>query len=534
MYDCTVSVKKLRIVVVVIPQAIRLYRVGEAGPFGTQEDAGSFAPSGRSAKYVVWRLQPRSPEAIYEEQEEAMSTLETLYNEETRLAGPVPRRGAVSVFGFLRAVRNNNIAVWPEQAYRSDVLRLRILLRDVIVVNSPQLIKHILLDRVENYRKSPIQRRVLGPLLGESLLMSEGELWRRHRRIIAPIFRPQRIEQFTETMAAAVQEMLQEWSRVPRGEAVDVAGAMSALALTIITRAMFSSEPDSDMAAIVSTIPEYQRSVRPHLFDLLGLPQWVPRLDFSDRSARVDATCGILNATLNRIIEERRSKPNASDDLLSLLLNARDEAGAALDAGEIRDEVANFLLAGYDTSAHALTWTWYLLSLHPAEEKKLHDELRAVLGDRPPNGADLPRLHRARMILEESMRLYPPAHTLSRLVVADDDAYGHHLPKGATIIISPWLLHRNENLWDKPEVFRPDRFQQDEAAARHRFAYIPFGGGPRICIGAPFALAEGVLALATIAQRFRLRLAPTANVEPVALITLKPKYGLQMQLEPRI
>jgi cytochrome P450 len=461
--------------------------------------------------------------------------MSTMGNVEARvpLAGPPRYQGSVSVVRFLKGVRRNGIAVWPDEAYESDVLRLRVLMRNVLVVNSPVMLKHILLDRIDNYRKSPIQRRVLGPLIGDGLLMSEGELWRRHRRTIAPIFRPQRIARFTDAMAIATHEMLGNWARSPK-EPMDMASAMTALTLTIIARVMLSTEPDSDMQAIVASIPEYQRNVRPHLFDLVGLPKWIPRVDWDGTGSKVEATCGVLNRTIDRIVERRKAAREMPDDLLSLLLNARDEeTQQPMNAREIRDEVANIFLAGHDTTAHALTWVWYLLALHPREEEALHAELDAVLGDAPPKAADIERLPRARMILEEAMRLYPPAHTLSRFTVDDDEVLGHHIPKGATVIISPWLLHRHRRLWKDPDVFDPDRFSPEQVGARHRFAYIPFGAGPRICIGAPFAMAEGVMILASIAQRYRLRLVPGSTVEPVGLITLRPRDGLPMYLEPR-
>ena len=221
-------------------------------------------------------------------------------------------------------------------------------------------------------------------------------------------------------------------------------------------------------------------------------------------------------------------------DLLTRLIAARDEeTGAGMTAQEVRDQVITIFMAGHETTALALTWTWYLLSQHPAVEARLHAELDAVLGGRLPRHEDLARLPYSRMVIEESMRLYPPAHTISRQAIGDDVVLGHGIPARAAIIIAPWLLHRKPAIWDDPQRFDPERFSPERSAARHRFAYIPFGAGPRICIGMAFAMAEAVLILATIAQRYRLRLKKGHPVEPQGLITLRPRYGMRMHLERR-
>ncbi|HEX9491475.1 MAG TPA: cytochrome P450, partial [Stellaceae bacterium] len=219
---------------------------------------------------------------------------------------------------------------------------------------------------------------------------------------------------------------------------------------------------------------------------------------------------------------------------LARLLAARDEeTGGGMTMQEVRNQVVTIFMAGHETTALALTWTWYLLSQHPAAEAKLHTELAAALGGRTPRHEDLGKLRYTRMVLEESMRLYPPAHTLSRAAVGDDEVLGRRIPAGAQILIVPWLLHRNPKLWDRPGAFEPERFAPERAGSRHRFAYIPFGAGPRICIGAAFAMAEAMLLLTTIAQRYRLRLKPGFPVEPQGLITLRARHGMQMLLERR-
>ena len=247
---------------------------------------------------------------------------------------------------------------------------------------------------------------------------------------------------------------------------------------------------------------------------------------------------GILDefdASVDRLLTERGRAPDAEPkDLLARLIAARDtETGGGMTAQEVRDQVVTIFMAGHETTAQALAWTWYLLSHHPAAEAKLHEELAGVLGGRTPRNEDLVNLPYTRMVLEEAMRLYPPAHTLGREPIAADEVLGHRIPARSTVLVVPWMLHRKPSLWERPDRFEPERFSAEQTAARPRFAYLPFGAGPRICIGAAFAMAEGTLILATIAQRYRLHLKPGHPVEPQGLITIRPRYGLPMILERR-
>jgi cytochrome P450 len=248
-----------------------------------------------------------------------------------------------------------------------------------------------------------------------------------------------------------------------------------------------------------------------------------------------DGIFDTFDQKIDRLLTERGRTPDAEPkDLLARLIAARDsETGGGMTAKEVRDQVVTIFMAGHETTSQALSWTWYLLSLHPAVEAKLHAELADVLGGRTPRYDDIADLRYARMVIEESMRLYPPAHTTGRQPLAADEILGHRIPAGAEVLIMPWLLHRKPQLWEEPERFDPERFSPERSAERPRFAYIPFGAGPRICIGAAFAMTEAILILATIAQRYRLHLKPGFPVEPQGLITLRPRYGLQMRLERR-
>ncbi|HUI16958.1 MAG TPA: cytochrome P450 [Alphaproteobacteria bacterium] len=434
-----------------------------------------------------------------------------------------------AISGLARAwrIRKNSLAVWSDDAFRADFIETRMLFRRVLVVNAPQAVKHVLLDRADNYVKSFIARQLLKPL-GRGLLTSEGDTWRRQRRTMAPAFHPRRLEGFAPAMVESTLDMLQTWRSADDGAARDIAEEMPRLTLDIITRTMFSSDIRARVDEVRNAVRDYQRvGGRPAFFDLLGLPRWLPR----PQARRIAGATAALDGIIYAILEERRRERAPRDDLLGLLLAARDEeTGAGMDDRELRDQIATIFTAGHETTANALAWTWYLVALHPAVEEKLQAELREVLGGRAPAYGDLPRLGYTRMVIEEALRLYPPAHTMSREALADDEIAGHPVPKGSTVLISPWLIHRHEKLWERPLVFDPERMAPARLARQSRYAYIPFGGGPRICIGAGFALQEATLIVAAIAQEFRLTLLPGQQVEPLGLITLRPKGGLPMRL----
>jgi cytochrome P450 len=448
------------------------------------------------------------------------------------LAAPTPPQGPLPLRQFLRLLRDSSIATYRTDAYTADILERHLFWRRTFFVNEPGAIKHVLLDNAANYAKTEITRRLLEPGLGRGLLTSEGDTWRRHRRIMAPSFDHRSIVAYAPLMTEIAADLAGRWDTLPAGAEIDVAAAMMKATLHIISRTMFSSDSDEIVDVVESGVGRYQSAIRPGLVDLLELPKWLSRLTSWRRPERV---FGEFDKVIDRLLAERgRSAEGQPKDLLARLLAARDEeTGRGMTAEEIRNQVVTIFMAGHETTALALTWTWYLLSQHPAAEAKLHAELAAVLGGRVPRHEDLGKLRYTRMVLEESMRLYPPAHTLSRAAIGDDEVLGRRIPAGAQILVVPWLLHRNPKLWPQPGVFDPERFAPEHAGSRHRFAYIPFGAGPRICIGAAFAMAEAMLLLATIAQRYRLRLKPGFPVEPQGLITLRARHGMQMMPERR-
>lgn len=448
------------------------------------------------------------------------------------LAAPRPLERSLPLFKFLRVLRENSIATFRAEAYTADILERRLLWKRTLFVNQPDAIKHILLDNAANYRKTEITRRLLEPGLGRGLLTSEGETWRRHRRIMAPSFDHRSIVGYAPIMTEIAEKLLTDWDALPPAAEVDVAAAMMHATLHIISRTMFSSDSDDIVDVVERGVGRYQTEIRPGLADLLELPLWLSRLMSRQRAERVLSD---FDKAIDRLLAERgRVADKQRKDLLARLIAARDEeTGGGMTAEEVRNQVVTIFMAGHETTALALTWTWYLLSQHRAVEDRLHAELARVLGGRAPRHEDLAKLPYTRMVLEESMRLYPPAHTLSRQAVQEDEVLGRRIGAGTTILIVPWLLHRNPKLWERPGRFDPERFAPERAAQRHRFAYIPFGAGPRICIGAAFAMAEAMLVLATMAQRYRLRLKPGFAVEPQGLITLRARHGMRMILERR-
>jgi cytochrome P450 len=441
--------------------------------------------------------------------------------EDTYLA---PRFGLIE---SLRRVRTDQLSLLRPEAFGRSLLHSRFLFLHNFLVNKPEYIEHVLLTNHANYRKSEFLRHMLGPLLGEGLLISEGEFWRRQRRIAAPAFHSRRIADFVNTMASCTGAMLARWHTAT--QPFDVAAEMMALTLDIISRTMFSADVSRDVAT-VRRLMDVAVGLRVSMLDLFGLPQWLPR--FQPRAFR--RAIAEFDALMSRLIAERRADPVDHGDLLAMLLAARDaETGERMSDKQLRDEAITIFAAGHETSANALSWVWYLLAQNPDAEARLHDEVDRVLGGRLPGFADLAELKWTRMVIDEAMRLYPPAHAITRTAIGEDRIGGVRIPPGASITISMYATHRNPNLWTEPERFDPERFAPPAVAQRHRFAYLPFGGGPRICIGNGFAITEAQVIVGAVAQRYRLRLAPDQVVEPIGLVTLRPKSGVWVTLEPR-
>jgi cytochrome P450 len=451
-----------------------------------------------------------------------------------RLAGPVPPAKPLPYFQYLRAIRRNFIEALDESMYHAPIIRQGTAISRSFIVNDPGGIRRVLLENAANYPKARVEHRILGPAMGNGLILSEGETWRAHRRIMAPAFDHRTVERYAPVMVDAARKLGNRWAALPAGASVEMEDAMMELTLEIISRSMFAADSDAIKGIIRVGSARYQRIM------MVGLLEFVPALGplwSAWKGMRGRRIMRDFNRAMYQLIDARTKglSDNGNRDLLDHLIASRDEeSGSGMTAREIRDQVLTIFVAGHETTALALMWTWYLLAMHPEHEARMHAELDRVLGGREPAWSDVAKLTWTRMILQESMRLYPAVHTLAfREAQQDDIVCGMRIPKGAIITIMPWLIHRHRAHWENPDRFDPERFSSAASAGRDRLAYLPFGYGPRICIGAAFAMAEAVLILASLAQRFRPRVAPGCRVEPQAIFTLHAKYGMQMQIASR-
>jgi cytochrome P450 len=445
-----------------------------------------------------------------------------------RLVPPGPR--GLPVVGMLPAVRRNPTAVFMSAALRyGDVVYLRIGSRRGFLITNPADVRHVLQDNARNYHKSPLYAK-LRMSLGNGLLTSEDEFWLRQRRIAQPAFHRHRIAALASIMADAARGTAAEWqSLASRGEPTDVGEEMMRLTRTVVLRALLGA----DLGPYAANIDHAWTVINQHIGESFWSLGFTDKLPTSKRR-QFEAARVVLRGAVDYVISQRRRSPSQSVDLLSMLLAARDEeTGEAMTDEQLRVEVTTFLLAGQETTSLALTWTWYLLSQHPWAQRRLEEEIDTVLAGRPAEYSDLANLSYTRMVIDEAMRLYPPAWGFSRQAMADDQLGGFRLPRGWLAFVIPYVLHRLPAFWKDPEAFDPERFSPEHSTDRPKFVYLPFGAGPRQCIGNHFALIEAQLILATLAQRYRLHLVPRHRVEPWALISLRPRFGMPMMIERR-
>jgi cytochrome P450 len=441
---------------------------------------------------------------------------------------PGPR--GLPVLGSLLDIRRDPTGVFLRAALRyGDVAYFTVGPRQGYLITNPADVRHVLQDNARNYQKSPLYQK-LRMHLGNGLLTSEGEFWLRQRRIAQPAFHRQRVAGLADVMVTASREAATQWQALAEsGRAVAVDDEMMRLTRTVVVRALLGS----DLGPYTDRIDQAWTILNEYIgedFWSLGLTDWLP----TPRRRRFQAARRLLREAVDYVIAERRRAATDSPDLLSMLLAARDDdTGEGMTDEQLRVEVTTFLLAGQETTSLALTWIWYLLSQHPSSRVRLEAELDTVLDGRPPEYADLANLTYTRMVIDEALRLYPPAWGFSRQALGDDQISGYHLPRGWMAFVIPFVLHRLPSLWEEPEAFDPDRFSPERSADRPKFAYVPFGAGPRQCIGNQFALMEAQLIVATLAQRYRLRLVPGHRVEAWPLITLRPRYGMPMFIERR-
>ena len=442
---------------------------------------------------------------------------------------PIPTR-ELPFLQFLRAIRTNALTMWTEKAYQEDVLVRRFLGRSHMLLNAPDAIHHVLVENHANYRRSPASIRILRPITGNGLLLSDGEDWRLQRRTIAPALAPRTLPVLARHIVTSTREAIAVLS-TQTNQPVGLLAAMQNLALDIAGRSMFSLETRQYGAAMRRLLTEYSLNYsKPHLFDMV-LPPSIPTLrDLGRRRFQRR-----WMALMAEMMQPRLAAPAADTprDLFDLLLAARDpETGEGFSPDQLRDQIATMILAGHETTAVTLFWSLVLLSGAPDEQQRVAEEARGV-EITPDNAmAAMPHLIRTRAVISEAMRLYPPAFAIAREAIGQDRIGAIDIPRGTVLLIAPWVLHRHRRLWRDPDAFDPSRFLPD-APPIPRFAYLPFGAGPRVCVGAQFALAEATLVLAMLIREFEVTLDDPVPVLPVAVVTTQPDHPPTFRLRTR-
>lgn len=440
---------------------------------------------------------------------------------------------------------------------RGDIARLPLLGFGVIIANTPELLHDVLVTRARSFEKSPVMRSALYPLVGEGLFTSEGELWKKQRKVMAPLFQPAGIAHFGAAMTNAAERAAKEWKS---GETLDIARETTRIAMAIAGQTLFdvdmwgesdelgdalttaldwAGEESASLALVMQSrlrigleiaaerVPSGAATSLRKLAKRIEPPVLWP----GERSRKLKKALAVLEGRVGRMIEERRANTRTRRDLLTLLLSARDEDGSGMSDRQVRDEVITLFVAGHETTANALAWSLMLLAQHPDVYAKVREEVDAI--GRVPTSADLPRLALCLRVFKEAMRLYPPVYMFGRVAVADVDVGEYRLPRGTIVLACPWALHRRTDWYPHPERFDPSRWTPEEEAKRPRTAYLPFSAGPRTCIGNYFALMEGPLVLATLFHHADFALASDRKIEPEPSATLRPRDGVPMTITRR-
>jgi len=449
---------------------------------------------------------------------------------------PVPRKREVmpGTLDILRTALRNPLEIWGEPSYEEPWIHTRFLNERSLIANDPGLIRHVLVDNAKNYRMATIRQLILRPMLRDGLLTAEGETWKRTRKAMAPIFTPRHINGFAATMLERTEVFARRYEVAAKsGSSSDIARDMTELTFDILSQTLFSGDivtATNDFAGDVENLLHSMGRVDP--FDMMKVPGWVPRFTRLRGNKVMAQFRKIVDDTLDARRKKVESGADVPDDFLTLLL--RQEGPDGLTADEINDNIITFIGAGHETTARALGWTIYCLANAPRERQLIEKELDAFFaGEVPPPHDWLDALPRTRAAFEEAMRLYPPAPSINRAALSDD-RYGEcTIPKGVTVLVMPWTLHRHRALWEKPDAFMPSRFWPENRKTIDRFQYLPFGVGPRICIGSTFALQEAVIALAVLLSRFRFDCTRDCKPWPVQKLTTQPQGGLPMTVTAR-
>jgi cytochrome P450 len=444
----------------------------------------------------------------------------------SRLAAIHPPAQPLSVFRLLRTVIENPIKAWPRAVYRERLYRSHVLGRNTFYVMAPDLVRTVLLDEAENFEKGELARRALGPALGETILIADGSKWRWQRHAVASIFRPDRIRGFLPTMIATAERTRERWLALSPGAEIDVAQEMMRTTFDIIVNTMLPERHGLDSEVMQRLISDYLEPISWVIaLAMMRAPRWVP---YPGASRARRARKG-LHKMLASLIDE--TTETSGNDLLSILRNAiNPETGTSMDPTDVRNNLLTFITAGHETTALALTWTFYLLSLHPEIEHRVRHEIDVTAGGGPVREHHVDGLVYTAQVLQEAMRLYPPVAAIVRVTRRDIELDNECVRAGTTVYVPVYAIHRHEKLWRHPDRFDPSRFDPQATEAHDRYAYLPFGAGPRICIGQNFALIEATAIMATLLRAFQLRLRPGHHPEPRLRVTLRPAGGMPMRV----
>lgn len=406
-----------------------------------------------------------------------------------------------------------------------DIVRFPVLLQSRILLNHPDWIEQALIIQQAKFHKSDFTKRAVERMLGQGLLISEGDFWRRQRRLAQPAFHRTRINEYASTMVQIADAHVREWRE---GETRDMALEMMALTLDIAVRTLFGTTLPGEAEQIGRSLTFLMRYSLGRLRSPIRIPNDWP----TPKNRRAQREYDFLDSLVYRIISERQAKGNSEEhnDLLAMLMGAMDEDGTQMTPKQLRDETMTLFLAGHETTAQTLAWTWYMLAQNPSVKVRLREELRAVLAGKLPEGTDLMRLPYLHAVVNEILRLYPPAYIVARTSIERCQIGGYDFPSGTTFLMSQWVMHRDPRYYDEPDAFRPERWLDGLADRLPAGAYFPFGDGPRRCIGQGFAMLEASLVIATLAQRFQFSLVPGEVVVPEPLVTLRPRNGIRMTL----
>ena len=441
-----------------------------------------------------------------------------------------PGPKGLPVVGVAFEVRGDPLGMMQRYARQyGDIVRFQVMMQERILLNHPDFIEQVLVVQQSKFHKSELTRRITERMLGQGLLISEGDFWRRQRRLAQPAFHRARVNGYATTMAQIAEDHIARWSD---GEERDVSQDMMGLTLDVAVRTLFGTTLPGEAGQVGRAMTFLMRySLRRQ-----RLPVRVPERWPTPNNNRARQELAFMDSLVYRIISERQA-PNGGaahhDDLLALLMDAMDEDGSHMTPQQLRDETMTLFIAGHETTGQMLTWTWYALSRNPEVAERLYEELHGALGGRAPEVSDLQRLPYLQAVMNESLRLYPPAYVLARMAIEPCQIGGYDIPLGATILLAPWVTHRDPRFFADPEAFRPERWLDGLAQRLPAGAYFPFGDGPRRCIGQNFALMEAAIVIAMMAQKFRLSLLPGQDVTPEPLVTLRPRHHIHMKLQAR-